>query len=155
MFLLAIGGAWLLDEISFGSCWLLVPFWLGLAKGSRPPLTAQSFYFPAAGSFLFFCALPVWFLVKEDLCSFLSCILCQAGLRYVGAVCWEKCWPGMEAEPWCLLREEMLQKHWNWVFYELAPGQRWRENISLMEILSGLSAKPSVGMGYIGGEWTL
>lgn len=27
--------------------------------------------------------------------------------------------------------------------------------MSLMEILSGLSAKPSVGMGYIRGEWTL
>lgn len=43
--------------------------------------------------------------------------------------------PGMEAEPWCLLREEVWQKQWRWVFCGLAQGQGQRENISFIEIL--------------------
>ena len=65
-------------------------------------LAVNSYFPPWAGSFLFFCPLPVGFYSQGNFaCSFLVCILWQAGRKHVKAVWWEKCWLGMEAEPWC------------------------------------------------------
>lgn len=86
MFLLATRGIWLLDEVSFGSRWLLVSPLTCIGKRlwtttHSPKLWLHS----ATGSFLFFCALLVWFLHSKDFCSFLICVLCQVDMRYRGS----------------------------------------------------------------------
>lgn len=114
----------------------------------------QTLHFPPwTGCSLLFCHLSVWFLQSKELCwHFLICILagrCQ--------ICCSHLLRGMLSQDGgrvlVFVEKEMLQKQWSWVFCRLPQHQRWRENISLIEILgfpwslNDLSSKPSVGMG--------